>query len=139
MSSRKTERSKQELKRRKKHISKPIRFTDNPKKRSRRMTSRYTNVLQSIEKALMLAYHNDGRIDDRAVVAAIQSILCDEAPEHPPAHVVVDKLVQFGNQREDVTEELWRDGLRVALESIHNHSPLRRGNTQYLDFISQFV
>jgi len=41
--------------------------------------------------------------------------------------------------RSDVSDEIWRDGLRTVLQSVHRHSYLRPGETEYLDFVCEFI
>jgi len=38
-----------------------------------------------------------------------------------------------------VSDDVWRDGLRTVLQSVHRHSDLRPGSRAYLDFVSDFT
>ncbi|GAG34969.1 unnamed protein product, partial [marine sediment metagenome] len=39
----------------------------------------------------------------------------------------------------DIPDDIWRDGLRTVLESVHRHSSLKPGSRDYLDFVSDYV
>ncbi|HUT46116.1 MAG TPA: hypothetical protein VMX36_07500 [Sedimentisphaerales bacterium] len=41
--------------------------------------------------------------------------------------------------RSDVSDDIWRDGLRTVLQSVQRHSNLRPGEREYLDFVSDFI
>jgi hypothetical protein len=38
-----------------------------------------------------------------------------------------------------VSDEVWRYGLEVVLESVHTHSDLRPGEREYLEFADMFI
>jgi len=41
--------------------------------------------------------------------------------------------------RADVSDQLWKDGLKVVLRSVYNHSAAQAGDRDYLDFVSEYV
>ncbi len=41
--------------------------------------------------------------------------------------------------REDITDDVWREALHVVADSVKRHSELRPGETSYLSFASRFV
>ena len=41
--------------------------------------------------------------------------------------------------REDLTDDVWREALRVVADSVKRHSDFRPGETSYLSFAGQFV
>ena len=105
----------------------------------RRMTRDHVDVLQNIESVLISAYHEDGSIDDRIIAEVLKAAIRDEEPESARAQSIHEDLEEMRNLRADVTEKIWRDGLRTVLQSVHRHSNLSQGEREYLDFVSDFV
>ena len=52
---------------------------------------------------------------------------------------LVGALEAIRQFREDISDDVWHDGLRVVRDSVHRHSRLRRGETGYLAFAGQYV
>jgi hypothetical protein len=42
-------------------------------------------------------------------------------------------------ERSDISDEIWKKGLKVVLESVHTHSDAKEGDTDYLEFASAFI
>ena len=110
---------------------------------SRNMERDHLDVLQNIELAIVKAFDEFEAVDDSAVREALVALLNDREPggqaDGQPAHAVWINLSAVRRLRNDVLEATWRDGLRVVLHSVRNHSACRPGETAYLDFVSLFV
>ncbi len=104
-----------------------------------RMTREHHDVLQNIEFALMSAYQNDPEIDDKDVAVTLKTVLAGEVSEDEALRSMVEKLAEIRRMRADITDDLWNDGLKVVLESVHNHSEVRTGDRGYLRFVQSFM
>ncbi|KPK77479.1 MAG: hypothetical protein AMJ79_02995 [Phycisphaerae bacterium SM23_30] len=103
------------------------------------MTSEYGDVLQNVEFALVSAWRHDPEIDDRLVAAALKAAINGAVPANQIAADLVDSLAGVRQFRGDISDNLWTDGLKVVLNSVHNHSNLRPGNRGYLNFAGSFI
>ncbi|OHB74672.1 MAG: hypothetical protein A2Z25_09335 [Planctomycetes bacterium RBG_16_55_9] len=105
----------------------------------RRMTRDHVDVLQNIEFALISGYREDRGIDDRIIAEALRAAIRDETPESDRAKSLLYELEQVYGLRCDVSDDVWKDGLRTVLQSVRRHSSLRPGERNYLDFVSDFI
>jgi len=105
----------------------------------KRMTRDHPDVLQNIEFALVSIYRNDRSIDDRIVADVLKAAIHGNEPEDERAQSLSEGLKEIRRLRSDTSDDIWRDGLRTVLQSVHTHSSLRPGATGYLDFVSDFV
>lgn len=105
----------------------------------KRMSRNHIDVLQNIESIILLAADKYSEIDDCAVHQALESILHNQLPETAASLLVFGSLRGIREIRNDVDDELWRDGIRVVKDSVQTHSTLAPGETHYLDFASPFV
>jgi hypothetical protein len=105
----------------------------------KRMTRDHQDVLQNIEFVLVSAYRDDHSIDDRIVAAALRAAIHGDVPEDARAQSLNEGLEEIRELRSDTSDEIWRDGLRTVLQSVHRHSDLRLGEREYLDFVCDFV
>jgi len=48
-------------------------------------------------------------------------------------------LEEIRRVRSDISDDIWRDGLRTVQQSVQRHSNLRPGEQEYLDFVSDFI
>ena len=104
-----------------------------------RMTEDHPDVLQNIEFALVSAWHRDATIDDYAVKQALIACIREVPVREIDSMLVQQMLDDVRTLRDDVADELWRDGLRVILGSVNNHSSAAPGEREYLCFAEQFV
>lgn len=102
----------------------------------RRMTRDHLDVLQNIESVFISAYHEDGSIDDHIIAEVLKAAIRGEEPVSSRAQSISDDLDEIRNLRADVTDNVWRDGLKTVLQSVQRHSDLRPGEREYLDFVS---
>jgi len=116
-----------------------LRETLGPRKLLRRMTRDHQDVLQNIEFTLISEYRKDGSIDDRIVAEVLKAAIRGEEPESARAQSLNEDLEEIREFRADVPDDIWRDGLRTVLQSVHRHSNLRPGERGYLDFVSDFI
>ena len=104
-----------------------------------RMTHEHVDVLQNVEFSLLSVYRSNRSIDDHAVASALKAVISGGAPTDDGCRPLVAALEDVRHVRPDVSDELWRNALKVVLESVGNHSAQRPGDTDYLDFIAEFV
>lgn len=105
----------------------------------RRMTDRHFDILQNIEFALVSTWRRHKGIDDSDVKQALVACLTGVPAEDVDPIRLQQALDDVRDLRGDITDELWRDGLRVVLHSVHNHSTATPGATGYLRFAENFV
>ena len=110
-----------------------------PRKLMKRMTRDHQDVLQNIEFVLVSGYRSDRSIDDRIVADALKAAIHDEVPEGDLAQSLNESLENIRELRSDISDDVWRDGLRTVLQSVHRHSSLKSGSRAYLDFASDFI
>jgi len=116
-----------------------LRETLGPRKLLKRMTRDHQDLLQNIEFALVSRYRDNGTIDDRIVADALRAVIQGTIPADARAQSLTEGLEEIREFRSDVSDEIWRDGLRTVLQSVHTHSSLRPGSRGYLDFVSDFI
>ncbi len=119
-------------------LKKELRATLGPRALLKRMTRDHQDVLQNIEFVLVSGYRSDRSIDDRIVADALKAAIHDEVPEGDLAQSLNESLEEIRVLRSDISDDIWRDGLRTVLESVHRHSSLIPGCRLYLDFVSGF-
>jgi hypothetical protein len=105
----------------------------------KRMTRDHQDVLQDIEFVFISRYREDGRIDDRIISNALKAAIGGDTAENALAESLNKDLEGVRLFRSDVSDEIWRDGLRTVLQSVQRHSNLRPGEREYLDFVSYFI
>lgn len=117
----------------------PYQREENPHALFRKMTRDHTDVLQNIEFAIVTAWREHPEIDDRAVAHALKSAIAETEPAGKLAEVVADALENTKLLRGEMDENLWGAGLKVVLESVHTHSEMQPGDTDYLDFVRAYI
>jgi len=105
----------------------------------KRMTRDHQDVLQNIEFILVSGYRDDHSIDDCIVADALKAAIRHDVPQDPRAASLHEGLRGVRELRADVSDDIWRDGLRTVLQSVHRHSGLKPGSRGYLDFVSDFI
>jgi len=105
----------------------------------KRMRRDHLDVLQNIEFFLIKRYEEDGTIDDRLVSEALKAVIDNVIPQDERAASIKGSLQGIREIRSDVPDDIWRDGLRTILQSVHRHSDLKPGSAYYLDFVSEFI
>jgi len=103
------------------------------------MSRDHQDILQNIEFILVSGYREDQSIDDRIVAEALKAAIAGASPQDTLAQSLKRKLEAMREFRSDVTDDVWLNGLRVVLQSVHRHSSLSPGDRGYLDFVSQFI
>jgi hypothetical protein len=112
------------------------------KSSKKHMTRDHVDVLQNIEAALVMCSRKDQSIDDRMVDVALEKAIQQIEPGEdtgPHVWMMYDLLKVMRANRDDVSDEIWRAGLRTVRDSVHRHSELRPGEKAYLHFVSQYV
>ena len=105
----------------------------------KRMSRDHLDVLQNIEFALVSGHREDPAIDDRIVAGALKTVIRGDTSEDARTQSLSKGLEGTRQLRSDVSDDVWLDGLRTVLQSVHRHSSLRPGSRAYLDFVSGFV
>ncbi|MGD8499369.1 MAG: hypothetical protein PVJ86_01905 [Phycisphaerales bacterium] len=113
--------------------------TQGSRKLLKRTTRDHQDVLQDIEFILIPRYRDDGSIDDRIVADALKAAIHGYVAEDALAESLHKDLEEIRQLRSDVSDDIWRDGLRTVLQSVHRHSNMRPGEREYLDFVCDFV
>lgn len=112
---------------------------ERPEKDYKLMTQNYVDVLQNIEFCLVTAWRDDSDIDDKDTAEALKIAINEGEPENQRVKLLVSELENARLNRLDVSDEIWKKGLKVVLESVHTHSYTREGDTDYLEFASAFI
>jgi hypothetical protein len=105
----------------------------------KRMIRDHHDVLQDIEFIFISRYREDPSIDDRIVADALKAAIGGDMAEDTLAESLNKDLEGERLLRPDVSDDIWRDGLRTILQSVQRHSNLRPGEREYLDFVSGFI
>ena len=113
--------------------------SDRPEKDFKFMTRYYVDVLQNIEFCLVTAWRDDSDIDDKDTAAALKTVINEGQAENQRVKLLVSSLENIRMQRLDVSDDIWKKGLKVVLESVHTHSDAKEGDTDYLEFASAFM
>ena len=116
-----------------------LRVTLGPRKLLKGMTREHEDVLQNIEFILVSGYRNDHSIDDCIVADTLKAGIEGDVPEAARAQSLKQDLEAIRQLRSDVSDDIWRDGLRTVLQSVHRHSSLIPGSRGYLNFVSDYV
>ena len=103
------------------------------------MTSDHADVLQNIEFSIVSAYRCNNNIDDKVVASALRTAITGGDAADELSHSLIEALEDIRLLRADVPEEIWKNGLNVVLQSVYDHSDMRTGDRDYLEFISQFL
>ena len=103
------------------------------------MTENYTDVLQNIEMGINLVWRNNKTIDDRDVTEALKANIRGDTLTSGKAQRIQESLADARELRSDISNELWRNGLFVVLESVGNHSSLIPGERGYLRFVDEYL
>lgn len=109
------------------------------RKLMKRMVRNHQDILQNIEFIITSEYHENHRVDDRIVADALKAAIHGETAENDLAESINQALEEMHGFRSDVSDDVWRDGLRTVLQSVHRHSYLRPGEREYLDFVDGFI
>ena len=104
-----------------------------------RMMQEHLDVLQNIEFVFVTEAREDGEIDDSVIAKALKTAITGTETEDPVVADVVEALADLRDMRDDISDELWNDGLRVVYTSVRRHSTCRPGDYDYLRFASQFI
>jgi hypothetical protein len=110
-----------------------------PRKSIKHMARDHLDVLQNIEFTIISRYRSDCSIDDRIVAYALRAVILDTEPEDTRAQSLSESLEGIRELRADIPDDIWQEGLRTVLQSVHRHSSLKPGCRLYLDFVSDFV
>jgi len=105
----------------------------------KRMQRDHLDLLQNIEFILVTKYREDPTIDDRVVAEVLKAAIDNNAPQDKQAASIKESLQGIREIRSDIPDEIWRDGLRTVLQSVHRHSSLKPGSRGYLNFVSDFI
>jgi hypothetical protein len=106
------------------------------------MSRDHLDVLQNIEFTLVRAARQVTDIDDRTVDAALGLALSGEDPNESNDLLAVDLCKVLREMREsrlDVSDNLWRAGLKTVRDSVRRHSSLAKGEMRYIKFVEPYL
>jgi hypothetical protein len=118
---------------------KKLKATIGTHKMADKMVRYHQDVLQNIEFAIIAEYRKNNDIDDSVVADTLKAMIHSEEPTDKLSTALKRNLDGIRQMRSDIPDDLWRDGLRTILQSIHRHSSLRPGLRNYINFASQFI
>lgn len=110
-----------------------------PRKSMKHMARHHLDILQNIEFIIISRYRSNRSIDDRIVADALRAVILDTESEDTRALSLSESLEGIREIRADISDDIWQEGLRTVLQSVHRHSNLTPGCRWYLDFVSDFV
>lgn len=105
----------------------------------KRMIRDHADLLQNVEFTLVNAANNSVEIDDHFVEQILRYAIKRKSSEDPIIDRAINLLTAICDLRSDVSEDVWRDALRVVYTSLWRHSSCEAGDTSYLHFVSQYV
>ncbi len=117
----------------------PFTREENPHSIFRKMTTQHTDVLQNIEFILVDAYRENEAVDDQIVASVLKAAIAEQHPAGKLTGMLFDRLAAMRQERSDVSDDIWTNGLKVVLKSVGTHSKAQSGDTDYLDFVAPFV
>jgi len=103
------------------------------------MTRDHLGVLQNIEFSIVSTCSDCCDIDDSVIASALKTLIADGEPADELSGLLVNSLENTRLVRVDVPETIWKNGLKVVLESVHTHSKARPGDRDYLNFVLPYV
>jgi len=112
---------------------------EKPEKIFKQMTSDHVDVLQNIEFSIVSASRCNSNIDDRVVASVLKTAIAGGDAADELSHSLIKALEDIRLLRADVSDEIWKNGLKVVLQSVCDHSDMRTGDRDYLEFISSFL
>jgi len=112
---------------------------EKPEKIFKQMTSDHVDVLQNIEFSIVSAYRRSSNIDDKVVASALKTVIAGGDAADELSHSLIEALEDIRLLHADVSDEIWKNGLKVVLQSVYDHSDMRTGDRDYLKFISPFL
>ena len=104
-----------------------------------RTAREHEDVLQNIEQMLVARFREDANVDDRSCHQAIEAVVVGQVPQNPVAAGLAAGLARVRQSRQDISDRIWLDALRVVAESIRRHSTRQPGEKDYLDFVGVFL
>jgi len=120
-------------------LQKNLKATPGTRKLMKQMTRDHQDVLQNIEFILVTGYRDDRSIDDCIIAETLKAAIHGYLPQDPRAISLNRALEDIRELRSDVSDDIWRDGLRTVLQSVHRHSSMKPDSRAYLDFVSDFI
>jgi len=112
---------------------------EKPEKIFKQMTNDHVDVLQNIEFSIVSAYRRSSNIDDKVVASALKTAITGDDAADELSHLLIEALEDTRLLRADVSDEIWKNGLKVVLQSVCDHSDMRTGDRDYLEFVSPFL
>jgi hypothetical protein len=119
----------------------PVSLKPASARQSSRFARDHLDVLQNIEFAIVTCYREDphDQIDDATVMKALQRTLLGESPDVSPVGLLMEAIAAVRRMRDETPDGVWNDAMRVVMASIENHSFREPGETEYLDFVDEFI
>jgi hypothetical protein len=112
---------------------------ERPEKIFKQMTRDHIDVLQNIEFSIVSACRGHSGIDDNIIASALKAAIAGDEPADELSALLINDLANTRRMREDVPDTIWTNGLKVVLQSVHNHSDARPGDRDYITFVQNYV
>ncbi len=112
---------------------------ERPEKIFKQMTRHHIDVLQNIEFSIVSACRGNSGIDDKIIASALKAAIAGDEPADELSALLTNDLANTRRMREDVPDTIWTNGLKVVLQSVHNHSDARPGDRDYITFVQNYV
>ncbi|MBN2377519.1 MAG: hypothetical protein JXD22_14050 [Sedimentisphaerales bacterium] len=112
---------------------------ENPGKMLKHMTRDHIDVLQNIEFSIVSTFRRCPDIDDRVITSALKTAIADTEPVDKLSTLLINEIECIRQTRLDVPDNIWKNGLKVVLESVHTHSNAQPGDRDYLNFVLHYV
>jgi|GEM_PF-5491423 len=111
-----------------------------PTKLMKRVSRDHEDVLRGIETCLVKRARQDPSMDDQAAFEAVNACRLGTAP---PDGLVGELVHGLTAAREalavGVSDEVWKDALKVVGDSVKRHSRFAPRERSYLGFAAQFL
>ncbi len=109
------------------------------KARLKKISREYEDVLQAIETVLVDRHRDDRAFDDRLAELALTAAFHGGESDDPVVKPIAEAITAARPPYAEVTDVIWKECLRVVIESVRRHSDRSPGRVAYLKFADEFI
>ena len=109
------------------------------KARLKSISREYEDVLKAIETVIVKAGSAMPQFDDNLADLALTAALHGAEPDEPVVKSVADAITWARPRDAEITDVIWKECLRVVIESVRRHSDRRPGRITYLEFAGGYI